>query len=139
MHNNLEDNVEVREFLNSQNPSVEVIARAYKVRDELLNGLNYVFDKNKHLEKLGYTEEKTKSHVKNLFRSKIIKEVDNFISNSGEPVINIDNEYNMFMTSPEIANLISFRKNRFNILNSINDHFEFYNSMTKEELTYIGW
>tara|TARA_Y100000991_G_scaffold213065_1_gene198154 strand:- start:2431 stop:2850 length:420 start_codon:yes stop_codon:yes gene_type:complete len=139
MHDNLEDNVEVREFLNSQNSSVEIIARAYKVRDDVLYGKNYVFDKNKHLEKLGYTEEKTKSYVMNLFRSTIFKKVNNFISNPSKVVINLEDEYNMFMASPEIVNFVSFRKNRFNILNNIDDNFEFYNSMTKEELTYIGW
>ena len=139
MQVNLEDKEEVREFLDSQNPSVEVTARAYKVRDEVLNVMNYEFNKNKCLEKLGYTEEKIKSYVKNLFRTKMIKVIDNFIGNPNELVINLEDEYNMFLTSPEIVNLVSFRQNRFNILNSIDDHFEFYNSMTKEELTYIGW
>lgn len=139
MQVNLEDKEEVREFLDSQNPSVEVTARAYKVRDEVLNVMNYEFNKNKCLEKLGYTEERIKSYVKNLFRTKMIKVIDNFIGNPNELVINLEDEYNMFLTSPEIANLISFRKNRFNILNSIDDHFEFYNSMTQDELKYIGW
>ena len=139
MQVNLESKEEVREFLDSQNPSVEVTARAYKVRDEVLNVMNYEFNKNKCLEKLGYTEEKIKSYVKNLFRTKMIKVIDNFIGNPNELVINLEDEYNMFLTSSEIVNLVSFRQNRFNTLNSIDDPLEFYKSMTQDELKYIGW
>ena len=45
----------------------------------------------------------------------------------------------MFLTSSEIVNLVSFRQNRFNTLNSIDDPLEFYKSMTQDELKYIGW
>lgn len=133
MSQDIEKYEEVKKFLQSENPSVDVIASAYYKRDQIMN-LN--FDKEQSLKKLGYTEDRIKSFIKNDFKLKMQNIINNFDQNT---IINLEEEYVSYLTSDKIVNMVNFRQNRYNFLNSIDNHLEFYNSMTREELTHLGW
>tara|TARA_E500000178_G_C16839936_1_gene670056 strand:+ start:501 stop:902 length:402 start_codon:yes stop_codon:yes gene_type:complete len=133
MSQDIEKFEEVKKFLQSENPSVDVIASAYYKRDQIMN-LN--FDKEQSLKKLGYTEDRIKSFIKNDFKLKMQNIINNFDQNT---IINLEEEYVSYLTSDKIVNMVNFRQNRYNFLNSIDNHLEFYNSMTREELTHLGW
>lgn len=133
MSQDIEKFEEVKKFIQSENPSVDVMASAYYKRDQIMN---LSFDKEQSLKKLGYTEDRIESFIKNDFKLKMQNIINNFDQNT---IINLEEEYVSYLTSDKIVNMVNFRQNRYNFLNSIDNHLEFYNSMTREELTHLGW
>ena len=139
MQAQLDNNVDVNNFCTTVNPSVDIIAKAYFARDEIMK-ISFNDSKKNSLKKLRLLESIVDSDVKLRFKKYLYSLVDNFINNTNINVeCNFSVEYSKYINSEEVQKVIKERKSRFEQLNQINDHLEFYQSMTKGELEYLGW
>lgn len=135
----LEDHQDVKNFHNMTEPSVDIMAKAYFTRDIIMNK-SLESKKESILKKLGYTHEKIQRYIDYEFKKHLYTLVDKFLKNpNNDTEYNFLNEYNEFKLSEGIKNYTETRKQRFEILNVINNHQDFYMAMTVEELEYLGW
>jgi hypothetical protein len=136
------------------NGNVQDIANAYYQRDVQMN-LDFQQVKNHALRKLGYTQDSIQRIVLNRFARHINDIVGQYNQNvmfndnqfSVANVNNLPNMYNIsihqmfedFRNTELINNLVNRHLDRGNVLTNIDNHSEFYNHMTREELGYLGW
>ena len=139
MQSQLEDNRDVKTFINMKVPTIDIMAKAYFARDNIME-LIFVNEKMRHLDKLGYTPESIQRCVNLKFKNHLYSLADKFITNpSKDAQYNFLDEFDNFITSKEIEKYTNSRTMRFNQLNSIDNHLDFYHAMTKEELEHLGW
>jgi len=147
----MSNNVDNVDFVNG---SVQDIANAYYQRDVQLN-LDFQQVKNHALRKLGYTQDSIQRIVLNRFS----RHINDIVGQYNQNIMFNDNQFNVadannlpnmfnvsihqmfedFRNSELINNLVNKLLDRGNVLTNINNHLEFYNNMTREELGYLGW
>jgi len=137
---------------NNVDNQVVDLAMSYYTRD-LEMGLTFNEIKDKALTKLGYNNESIQNYIKRMFIRFVNNRVcqfNNYISVDLENFnmhCNFDNNYhlnfyqlfNEFRMQDIIINNIQERLNKFNILSNINNHYDFYSSMTVNELMHLGY
>lgn len=140
MQANLEEHPDVKTFLNKENPTVDIIAKAYFARDNIMN-LDFNNLKQQHIEKLGYTDERIKNHIRYKVKNHLYSLVDKFLEEplNNEVNYNFLDESNKIMASEKTVKYIKTRKERYTSLSAISDHLQFYQSLTQEELYILGW
>ena len=139
MQANLEEHPDVKTFLDEKDPTVDIIAKAYFARDNIMN-LDFNNLKQQQLEKLGYTDNKIQSHIKYRVKNYLHSLVDQYLEEPlNEVSYNFLDESNKIMASEETVKYIETRKERYANLNAITDHLQFYQSLTQDELYYVGW
>jgi len=147
----MSNNVDNVDFVNG---SVQDIANAYYQRDVQLN-LDFQQVKNHALRKLGYTQDSIQRIVLNRFS----RHINDIVGQYNQNIMFNDNQFNVadannlpnmfnvsihqmfedFRNTELINNLVNKLLDRGNVLTNINNHLEFYNNMTREELGYLGW
>ncbi len=142
VNNNWEQHQDVIDFLASNNPTTNLMARAYYARD---TGMELDFNNivTKTFNKLGYTPEGINRFIKNGFSSYINNLTRQFLENPNYNLLDertISQLYEVYIESnrPEME----YRTQRYNFLSNFvnnNDHLGFYSNMTENELVYIGW
>ena len=141
-----DNNEQVMDLSNATN---QEIAQAYYNRDIELN-LGFNEQREWALKKLGYTNEKIISYIKYKFERHIQEISNNFSSNieiniENGPSIsdvlnnNIELSDEMITVINNNLNNINEKKNRMNLLANVDNHLEFYRTMTREELDYLGF
>ena len=140
MQVNLEEHLDVKTYLNEKKPSVTTIAKAYLARDNIMK-LNFNNLKEEHLKKLGYTDESIQQNINHKLKGHLYSLVNHFLK---QPIIenaehNFLDEYNKFMSSEDTVTYIESKKKEYKSLSIISDHLQFYQSLTKDELMYLGW
>ena len=139
MQSKLEDHQDVKNFLNTEVPTIDIMAKAYFARDNFMN-LSFENNKESMLEKLCYTSEKIQKNINYKFKNYLYSLVDKFLTDpKNDAEYNFLDEFNKFMASEEIKEYIETRKKRYDMLNAIDNHQDFYKAMTMEELVYLGW
>ena len=142
----LEQNKDIKEFMESNNPTHSQIVEAYYNRDIIMNlDMNEVF--NHATKKLGLNPDEYDSMIDNRFKSEMNKCTQKFLEDKSVPMEKINYEEfhnnlweNDFKNRVEIYNDFQSRLERYNtLLNYKNDRKGFYSSLSKEELNYIGW
>lgn len=131
-HENWESHEVVQEFLNNENPGQKIMAQAYYVRDRNML-LDFQKLHQRSLSKLFSTNYTLRQRL-----------MDNVLANI-KPIINtcdltqdkISLIYDVNVS--DIREKMAKNKIRFDELNKIKDHYDFYNAMTVEELAYLGW
>lgn len=136
----LEEHPDVKTFLDEKEPTVSIIAKAYFARDNIMN-LDFNNLKHQQIEKLGYTDERIKNHIRHKVKNHLHSLVDKFLEEpqNSESKYDFLDEFNKIMASEETVKYIETRKKRYEVLSAISDHLEFYQSLTREELYYVGW
>jgi hypothetical protein len=141
-NDNFEQHPDVIHFLESNNPTVEIMARAYYARDVAMNlGFNNIVAKA--FNKLNYTPGGINRVIRNGFMRYIDGLMRQFLQNPDiDPFggVGIPQLYEEYVENNR--NEIEYRVERYNFLMNFintNDHFEFYKNMTNDELVYIGW
>ena len=141
-NNNWEQHPDVIEFLESNNPTVEIMARAYYARDVAMDlGFNDIVARV--FNKLCYTPDEINKFIKNGFLTYVNGLMRQFLQNPKiDPFggIGISQLYELYIEKKCIE--IEYRSKRYKFLMNFvknNDHFGFYRNMTNDELVYIGW
>ena len=140
---NWEHSSEVQDFINTDTPTIEEYATAYHYRD--VHGFNISFDKVK-----SYSLKKLFPSKNQLLFNKIRHDVkinlDNTIrdlSLNDDTFENLHNskifEFDCTVNLESILETINENLKRYNILNDIENHKEFYMAMTESELACLGW
>ena len=139
MQVNLEEHPDVKTFLDEENPTVDTIAKAYLARDNIMN-LDFNNLREQYLRKLGYTNESIQQHLNHKVKEHLYSLVNTFLKEPTSTAnYNFLDEFNKVMTSEETVNYINSKNERYESLSVISDHLNFYQSLTKEELSYLGW
>lgn len=143
----MNSNTYIQEFLNSNDPTHEIIVNAYRERDNLKN-LNTRETREGHLLKLGYTLQKINEYRNRKQREFVTNYLErmyqDYESNSQNIQINFESIIEMYQNSNEyqiVENEVQNRISRFNILSNLLDtsNEQFYNALTVDELVYLGW
>ncbi|ADO67126.1 hypothetical protein crov093 [Cafeteria roenbergensis virus] len=153
-------NPDIYKFINTVNPSKEIIINAYVARDSIYN-LDNINTRIKHLKKLGFTQKQINKYNSDKHQNYIHKYMNNIYyehTHSDDfnfnPILNDFNSPNddcsfnsiigQYQNSDEykvLENQIQYRLNRLhhlsNYLNESNK--QFYQALTIEELIYLGW
>ncbi len=136
---NFENNYNIKLFMESSEPTIDMIVKAYIERDTELN-LSFDDYKPKYLKKLGYTTTAITNYIQSKFKTKMYNTINQFLLNTLEDLhCNFTTEYEKMINSEEIVNYIKTRETRFVELNSIDNNVEFYQKLTHEELQCLGW
>lgn len=139
MQVNLEEHPDVKPYLNEEDPTVNTIAKAYLARDNIME-LNFNNLKEEYLKKLGYTNERIQQNVNHKVKEHLYSLVNSFLQQpTSSADYNFLDEFNKVMTSEETVKYIETKKERYDSLVVISDHLQFYQSLTKDELMYLGW
>jgi hypothetical protein len=134
---NFENNTDIKQFMASSNPTVDMIVKAYIARDTVMN---ISFDKQKNLKKLGYTTNAITTHIQYKFKMNMSRIIDKFLLNTLDTSeYNLTTEYDKMVNSDEIVRYIESHETRFSELNSIDNYIEFYQKLTHGELMCLGW
>ena len=136
MQKSLEKNETIRNFLESDEPSHSQIVNAYYERD-IIMGLNKekVFDFA--VKKLGLHPDDYDNMIDNRFKKKMSECVDNFLKNKSLPMEQID--YESFRDNL-LKGVFNKKLIRYNELIKYKGQLkDFYNSLSNEELQYLGW
>ena len=134
----IENNITVKEFLESDNPTLSQYAKAYSIRDRIYGrDINEI--KSHVLDKLALSEKVLMNYLDRKFRKDMIQIIDNFLKNGEPKEIKIEKLYLEYINSSETKKLISDSVKRFEELNSINDMESFYNNLTCDDLSFLGW
>jgi len=143
----MNSNTYIQEFLNSNDPTHEIIVNAYRERDNLGN-LNTRETREGHLLKLGYSLQKINEYRNRKQREFVTNYLErmyqDYESNSQNIQINFESIIEMYQNSNEyqiVENEVQNRISRFNILSNLLDtsNEQFYNALTVDELVYLGW
>lgn len=122
----------IQEFLNNDNPTKGMIVNAYFIRDKTMNAdfLKIKQDTMNKLLSLNYS-----------LKQRVISDIKNKINEIVETCDLTKDRLSVFHTVDilSIRQKIIKNEKRFIELNSINDHYDFYDALTKEELEYAGW
>ena len=132
----LEQNKDIKEFMESNNPTHSQIVEAYYNRDIIMNlDMNEVF--NHATKKLGLNPDGYDSLIDNRFKSEMNKCTQKFLEDKSVPMEQINyEEFRNNLMDNDFKN----RLERYNtLLNYKNDRKGFYSSLDKEELNYLGW
>ena len=141
-HNNWEQNQDVIAYLNSNNPTINMTARAYYARDIGMNrNLNDIAtDAMRHL---GYSANGINIFVNFVFRQRMDELMDRFLENPEEDPyegLPIPELYDDFIG--ELENELQERRDRYDLLMNYiftNDLLGFYMNMTLDELDILGF
>ena len=136
MQKSLEKNETIRNFLESDEPSHSQIVNAYYERD-IIMGLDKekVFDSA--VKKLGLNPDDYNNMIDNRFKRKMSECVDNFLKNKSLPMEQID--YESFRDNL-LKGVFNKKLIRYNELIKYKEQLkDFYNSLSNEELQYLGW
>jgi hypothetical protein len=132
----LEQHKDIKEFMESNNPTHSQIVEAYYNRDIIMNlDMNEVF--NQATKKLGLNPDEYDSLIDNRFKSEMNECIQKFLEDKSVPMeqINYEEFRNNLMDN-------DFR-HRLEIYNTLlkykNDRKGFYSSLSKEQLNYLGW
>ena len=136
MQKSLEKNETIRNFLESDEPSHSQIVNAYYERD-IIMGLDKekVFDSA--VKKLGLNPDDYDKMIDNRFKRKMLECVDNFLKNKSLPMEQIDYENFRDNLLKGVFNNKLIRYNE--LMKHKNQLKDFYNSLSNEELQYLGW
>ena len=139
MQVNLEEHPDVKPYLNEEEPTVNTIGKAYLARDNIME-LPFNDLKEEHLKKLGYTNERIQQNVNHKVKEHLYSLVNSLPQQpTSSADYNFLDEFNKVMTSEETVKYIESKKERYDSLVVISDHLQFYQSLTKDELMYLGW
>lgn len=137
----------IQEYLNSENPTLEVIINAYLVRDHFYN-LDNRETREKYLHKLGYIPElitKYKIEKQSDFVSNfILNHYRNYLNSNENYTIDFESIVNQYRNTPDyqlVQNKAHHDLERFNSLVNFleSSNQQFYQELTIDELKYLGW
>jgi len=132
----LDTQPEIKEFLDTENPSLAQIVKAYYMRDNILNlDKDEVF--NNSMKKLGLHPDFYESSIDMTYRRLMIGRIDEFLKDKKMPIVCIDYysfRLNLVNTEYEC------RLTKYNMLFEMKDNMEnVYNALSKEDLYALGW
>ena len=132
----LDTQPEIKEFLDTENPSLAQIVKAYYMRDNILN-LNKDEVFNNSMKKLGLHPDFYESSIDMTYRRLMIGRIDEFLKDKKMPIVCIDYysfRLNLVNTEYEC------RLTKYNMLFEMKDNMEnVYNALSKEDLYALGW
>ncbi len=132
----LDTQPEIKEFLDTENPSLAQIVKAYCMRDNILNlDKDEVF--NKSMKKLGLHPDFYESSIDMTYRRLMIGRIDEFLKDKKMPIVCIDYySFRLNLVNTEYEG----RLTKYNMLFEMKDNMEnVYNALSKEDLYALGW
>lgn len=139
----METNQSVQEFLNTDDPSKEIIINAYNVRDNYYD-VNNAAQRYEHMKKLGIDLENINNYKKEKQDKFVKKYIKNLYENNSEDSFSFDQIKEIYYQSDDYK-LVEKKVNklieRYNHLKEYlhGSNIAFYQQLTKEELEYLGW
>ena len=139
---NWQQNNDVVEFENSENPSKDLMARAYYLRD-LGMGLTFEHVFNHSIDKLGLNPLNYENLIKAEFQLEARYRLNAFFENPENQFYNnLAEAYNSFveekLNSEEYVNRRQKYENLLQIYHN-NNHEQFYLVLSEDDLACLGW
>ena len=143
----MDTNQYVKEFLNSEDPSKELIVNAYVVRDKHYN-IDSEETRFKHMKKLGYTLDQINEYQKRKQEEYVMNYMRTMYTQYQSENMNFETNFEDILQSYQnsidyqiVQNTVNQRTERFNVLSALinSPNYDFYNALTSEELYYLGW
>lgn len=140
--NDWEKHEQVQAFLNNDDPTLEEYANAYYIRDT--NGFNFTFEQvKKKAIKYLYLNTNT---LKNAVHDYVSQQVDEMTIDLPYEQYIKDNVETINISLPDISfpcadiiKRINENNKKYQHLQSITDHKEFYRNLTKSDFIMLGW